>query len=270
MICVVGGARTGTHLLNAVLCSSRSVTPLLAESVPAQLLVSAFRETRAHLTMYPGAYFDEDEEVRSLYAGFLADLVGQLRLRHRRPIVVLRQPALARLSNELGELLLAGGQKPLFLVTVRDPRDAVVSMLEWEQKRLRRGGNELVPGEDRPRALAEWLLSFYPSLLERDGSDTLVVRYEDLVQRTEETVTTLARFTGLRLKAEAHWENARVDLIGDPSGAIGGAITKLYGQPISDASVGSWKTRLDPQQADAVLEVCRPLVERFYPGIDPG
>lgn len=268
VICIVGGARTGTHLLNAVLCSSPEVTPLLTESAPVAYLIHAYRQTLAHVDMYPGVHFDRSDEILRLYAQPLAAFIEHLRVRHRRPVVVLRQPALAREAVHLDDLLRAGDQDAIFLATVRDPRDAVTSMLAWEEVRTSRGRPLITPGDDRPRALAAWLLSFYPHLLEPDRARVHFIRYEDLVSDTAATVGALAETTGLSLEPRARWDAGPVRFSREVP-HIGEAVTNLFGAPISAASMGAWKGRLDPQEAAAVLEVCRPLVERFYPELAP-
>ena len=129
------------------------------------------------------------------------------------------------------------------LVLVRDPRDMYVSFLAFDAKRQSEGRAEFeaarpAPGEseeerldrfiDRERTRMRWIAE-----VESAGTFPLV-RYEDLV----------TDLTGQARRLE-DWLSIRLD----PDAAAGDTeLRKLHvSAPTPEASVGRWRTELDPR-----------------------
>jgi hypothetical protein len=273
IVCVLGGARSGTHLLNGLLCTSPDVLPMLTEATPVLEILKACRRTLAHLEQFPGVHFESGAEVTDLYGRLLRSFAEHLRSRYRRDVCVFRGPELSHWAVELHALLAAEGARPRLLCMVRDPRDAVASLRAWERRRLERGGEPLAEDGAGVRGLARFFGSFYTSLLGEFGAaharDVEFVRYEDLVRSPAETAARVGAFAGVDLEPHAlatGWRTGGMAFDRDDE-HTGEAATELFGHAISDASVGSWRAALEQDEADVVVRFCAPLVRRFYPAL---
>jgi hypothetical protein len=93
------------------------------------------------------------------------------------------------------------------IALVRDPRDALVSTVDWFERRDGDASERRTGPRPRCEALRELLASRwtrvwkeYPAALEwarRAGFEPHVVRYEELVRQPERTLEAIARFAGL-------------------------------------------------------------------------
>ncbi len=91
----------------------------------------------------------------------------------------------------------------------------------------------------------------------RAATDVILVRYEDVVTRTKETLAGLARKTGLPLSLERidamEWLEA--ESRHDPAW-----ITELEEKGPSAASVDAYKTVMRPSEIALTEEICAPLM----------
>lgn len=274
VVCIVGGARSGTHLLNSLVCTSDRVPPLLPESMPMVEIARGYRATLDHLARFPGAYFASEDAVLQLYARSAAHLVSGLHRRYDADVCVFRSPMLTRFAVELHALLWAAGLNTRFLCMVRDPRDVVASMKVWNERRVKRSVKPLEGSEKGAAGLARFYWSFYPAILDERtpalARDAMFIRYEDLVASPLATAEAIHDLTGLELDpsgVESAWSRARLDYRSDDS-RLSDALTPLFGRAISSDSVGRWEQQLEPAERKTALRLCRPLVERFYPELE--
>ena len=156
----------------------------------------------------------------------------------------------------------------VFLVTVRDPRDQVASELEVAARRQAAGLPDHHYGTRNIVALAQRYLSYSREILtlRRQQPEQLnIVRYEDLILRSEEALTNLRGMTGLALPFDPAKPWTRVS----PLAALqtGGDRSDLYGAPIDAASVGRFQRELTAAEAATVEETCAELMSEF--GYDP-
>ena len=145
---------------------------------------------------------------------------------------------------------LAGPIKPIFLI--RDPRDLLVSMRRFNEKR---GVYEF--HEARTRNYGEVLhhmavdLFNLTDLYDRCRGDRLLVRYEDLARQPATTLREILGYLG----AEA----GQAQTPGTPS-----LIPDVHVTSASiDASIGRWQHDLTPGEAARANWHLRPFLERF-------
>jgi 2-polyprenyl-3-methyl-5-hydroxy-6-metoxy-1,4-benzoquinol methylase len=278
VICIVGAPRSGTHLVNSVLCASDEVLPMLSETVPAAFLLEAYEATRTHIRRFPGIHFESSEEARTLYGRTLREFVDHLCRRYDREVCVFRSPRLSLSVPTLRELADDAEIDLRVICMVRDPRDVAASMRVWSARQQARGMPPLSPDGRVPIGttadelwdLGQWYLKNYRSILgpalDGEPDDQLCVRYEDLVQRPAPTIRALGRFCGLSLHGSASgrgWKTAQIPFSPEEP-RVGLAVTELFGAAISDSSVGAWTRELSDSDGRRVLWIARQMVERFY------
>jgi len=127
-IFIGGSARTGTTLLQSILCADKTVNPLLPEAAPVRLLLKALQQISQHTRKYEGIYFADDKNLKSFFSQVLLSFLEELRKRYSCIHLALKEPALTPFFPLVDELL---SNQACYLCLVRDPRDTIASMLRW-------------------------------------------------------------------------------------------------------------------------------------------
>ncbi len=202
---VGGSQRSGTTLLQTILCQDEAVNPLIHEAKYLRHLVRAYGYGKRWYKEETRDYFRDRRQYvtfnRQIVRSFLRNVRG---LFPNASHLVLREPHLTRWFLELGELV----PEAKFLCVVRDPRDAVASLIEVGHKmpesskiydsvgRILNSGNI--------KAIADHYLGFYYHVLNFAPAKflprLLFLRYEDLVTEPESSIRSLRDFTGIELK----------------------------------------------------------------------
>lgn len=267
-ICVMGAARTGTHLMNSVICQTGETTPLLPEAHPLADLAVFSRQARRYAAGYPGSLFADDAAALRAANAPLREIIGELRARYGTAKCVFRAPALSLHADELFHLFRSLGTPFRFICMLRDPRDAITSMFRWNERRVARGQKPMC-GEDEDMLdfFIQRFWSQYRHLVPLKGErELLFVRYEELVESSRAVAATIYAELGLdaaRFDPAARWSNVEADL--DVNGAHGDCITDLYSQPVSSQSVGAFRDFLDGDQEKRVFTRLAQYRKAFYP-----
>jgi len=262
LVFVGGSMRSGTTLLQRILCTAPGSNPLIAECHYLAMLLDQHAVLGGSFDAMLADYFESPQSfadhMRSRAAAFV-----KMTLERHRPTraLVLKSPELTRNFPTLAEWFPAAR----FIVMMRDTRDIIASMLDVGERH--RAGN--VPsffvesGRDMA-ALVRLYRSYYAPLgraWRRLAARTLILRYEDLVRDPATSLSRLADFTGLGLCAE-HVKLApdRVSR-GSASGAQGndfvaGFLTPLLAETPQASRIGRYRDRLTREEIGYIEEHC--------------
>ena len=266
----VGGAqRTGTTLLQSVLCSAPETNPLIREAKYFRLLVQAYWHGRARLRAETADYFEDLEELQSFHMDVVHELLRHLHERFNVEHLVLKDPDQTRLFPEICELI----PEAKCLCLVRDPRDTIASLINVG-KRFAEGGIDNAPLTALLRgrnikSLCAHYLSYYRRLLRKraalEPAHLLFVRYEDLVGETGATLDKIAAFTELDLASFDPGQPRALGAYGkmadDPYNRCW--LSDTQGQAFTTARVGAYSATLSGEEATAIKAVCKPLMDAF-------
>jgi hypothetical protein len=266
----VGGAmRSGTTLAARLLTSSGETNPLLAESqyLGAQLDLAAHWQSQFDLFLadyfYDAAAFESFS--RETCVRFLAVV------RQRYPAaqkLVLKHPETTRHFRRLAQWFA----KARFVVTVRDPRDTIASMVAVGERLAAKGerGSLAAFGRDMGR-FCDIFRGYYADTF-RDMAlfegRMLILRYEDLAANRREVVDELARFAGLRidparLADAAFWQEGSNWSRQRGSDYAGAFWSPGWTGPMSEAPVGQYRERLRANEIAEIEKRCADFAKLF-------
>lgn len=265
IVFVAGGRRTGTTLVENIVCSYERVNPALSEAQLITRLMETLKwasdeDVFPHFIQHT---FPSRADLVCYFSGILQDYARRTREVHRASTAVFKNP---EYSLVLDELLLTAPEAR-FIFCVRDPRDQIASELDVLARRRQMLGKDHPVAQPRTVAsLAREVHTYYERALAREadsGERFLFLRYEDVVRNFPGTMAKLDAFTGLKgncFDPAGKWPRnveAGLEVADYPTWS------PLYGQPLADTSVGRFRQLLAPGEIHEIEQLCAPAMERF-------
>ena len=248
VIFVTGYGRTGTTLMQGLLCASEDVMGVTTEAKILRSFIETYAVGLAGWKAYTSDYFADEAAYRSFMRQVLGFYLQHVRTRFatdKRLLQKVPQRAAAHVSEVAS--LLPNAQ---FIVMVRDPRAALASQAEFNQHYGRR--------LNLAREIGGFV-ELYSSLVARLPSMSgrlMLVRYEHLVTSAVATMTQVAEFLSIRMPANLEsleWESKRTKALAEAS--------PLDGRAVSAASLTKYRQTLPSRVLDR-LEHERQAIER--------
>ena len=235
------------------------------------MLGDVFDPEKLQIGARPGQDFVFAELYRFSWLRSIREFVldaAAVRFSEETGVLVIKEP-----HGSMGAPILSAAMpSSKFILLVREPRDTVASALDrfhlhGKERWLEHGGWGMYRGEKTDadgfveraaRAFLKSITTAKQAYDEHQGPKTLV-RYEDLRENTLDEMRRIYDDLGLQARekklsqaVERHaFENVPRE-------------SKGPGMRIRNASVGSWREELSPEQARVVAEVCNPVLEMFY------
>lgn len=248
----VGGVgRSGTTVLQALICTSASASPYIAECSYFADLVAVLPAALGGFEDHTGSYFEDRQELSEYHFKILRQVLADFwRRLGKQKYLVLKHPPMTKHFHILRQAF----PHAMFLVTVRDPRDVIQSRIDVH-RRMR------PPGAPDPEGELEFfcqdyidhnaLFTEHPEVF---GGRLLLVPYDSLVAGRE--TRRIAEFLGFTdIDPTRVWQRGVTDVTdykrkGDPW------MTPSYGEPMTIDSVGRHKTHMPEETAAYILERC--------------
>jgi len=254
--------RSGTTLVHRLVCTAPDVNDFVAEAHLLRELVALYKGSTALGEALLEPFFSNSDDCERYFARCVDKLLATARERHNPGgALILKNPELTMYFPELA-LLQPDAQ---FILVVRDPRDCVASM-SVVAERANMAGAPLPMGEmaDGIEGMAVLFLRYYANVISSELIQNplrlLTVRYEDLVTNQQELLARISLWSGLDINPDAIQRSDAGD-----DGSIFGAT--LYGEKISDNSIGGFAKRLSAEDIEIVEKTTHNFMQ-FY-GYEP-
>jgi len=245
MAIFIGGyERTGTTLMQGIVCSDEHTFPVTQESKYLYVLVESYlrgirlwQDEESIMQDYfdtLGGYFTFHQQLINAYFAHIKKRWGQDK------VIVQKHPLMTEVFSELAQF----DKDSRFIVMVRDPRDAIASQIKWQgAKEAERDINHYI----QHFAIRYVRLQQDKALF---GNRLLFVQYEKLLTETDVTMAALREFTGLELPidpTQEGWQSKRSKEISTHS--------PLDNKSLSPTSIGKHAEILTEKEINTILEV---------------
>lgn len=257
-IIFVGGAqRTGTTKLQEVLCADDTVQPRIKEASYFRMLIQAYKFGKDDFNNDTADYYKTLEEFLLSNRRMVGEFLGAIQEKH--PSVgnfVLKEPHLTMYFPEVWELI----PQARFIMIVREAKDAIASMMRVGEKMAEKGARHFFQNRDM-KEMVNYYKSFYVPVCncttKQFKENVCYIKYEDFARNTDEVLTRLREFTGLRLDRGIDY--AIDDEIGRDSKQpkYYPWFTENYSKPMNASSIGNHKsvlTSLESEQIDTFAQ----------------
>lgn len=264
---VGGSQRTGTSIAQKLLCQLPEANPYLYEASFLRQLVTVYADARNNFSANYSSYFGDLQNLTNFNSGVVhAFLENATQCLGGVQHLILKEPHLTLVWPWLFELV----PEAMFLMMVRDPRDAIASMVQVGERQKKAGQNYLFVKRDI-RGLCQHFLSFYqPAFAVRNQkfrSQLAVVHYEELVSDTAQTMRDIARFTGLpfdRIDPHADLDDGYVKTKHTKASPLYSPwVTEVSGKPVSRSRVGNYRTVLTEKEVAIINQECAEFIGWF-------
>ena len=273
-IFVGGSLRSGTSLLQKVICSSTDTNPFINGCRYLTDQLSVYAKYIGSDNLFIDDYFGNTDKFRNFTKGVIENILAETWACTGRPdALVLKSPEMSFYIPHLAHLL--PGAK--FVISVREPKDTITSMIKvGERQRKDKLKTNLVRVGRNIDILCTMFNNYYlPTLknLEVEGLNlkkrVLFVKYEDIVSRPDETLAKISRFCGIsvgRLPVSGDWRVSKSTEKISRHIKWRTYITDLSSKPISSDSVDTYKSVLTPAECATVDDRCQSIRNTFdYP-----
>ncbi len=268
-IVVTGCMRSGTSLLYSLLCTSPDAGPPMA---PARYISDSLTLYRRYVGVdrpFADDYFSPGDDITAATRRFIRDRMDAAWENCGRPsALVMRSVDLAPVVPLLADLL----PDARFVVSVRDPRDTITSMVKVARKQrlLRVGKGSAVISRDISSLCKAYNGAYLPALrlLRRRselGPRIRFVRYEDAARNPASALAQLWQDIELREGSLAPASlNRRPSLLQIATHRYWRSyITELHNGPASAESIGSHNAVLSKEEVARIERRCRLLLRHF-------
>jgi hypothetical protein len=262
--------RTGTSLLQSVLCSTEQTNKFTHECHYLTKQMHLFRARYQAFHPVDQAYFGSRVALADFTAGIVSSFLSLARAQHQTPkILVLKTPELTPYFPYLLQML----PEAKFVVSVREPKDTIASMITVGERQQQRGEPSHFQALARDMAqFVEYYKSYYAPLFEHLNNAeagarerVMLASYERLLTETPNALAALSKFSGIdlsRFNKAATWRSEIHGVDGNAKdGVVSAWQTELEGKGLSTQRLGRYAevlTAREIQEIDAQsADVCR-------------
>lgn len=234
LVFVTGPARSGTTLLNRILCSGNNHIQFPECTIITTIIKTMVRHNSATPDRFQ-AYFGSEDTKLQIYRTHIDNVISNLlRDQPHKFGLVLKDPDIALYFNEYRALF----PEAYFVFIVRDPRDVVASRKDVVlRKNLEFTLDHVL---ETVKVDFNRMAARHRSLI--NDPQVAFVRYEDLVHSTEASIKYLENFVGTTLSRELNGQsNSKDNPFSTPISTSG---------RVSEDSAGSFQSRLTEAERD--------------------
>lgn len=268
LLFIGGSQRTGSTLLQKILCSGPDTNPMIGECTYLNALLKAYAIGKQNFEHQTQDYFASRQDFRQKNRQILLTLFAEWQQHHAAQHLVLKHPQMSSQIPNLFELV----PEAKFIIILRDLRDIAASMVEVGKRMENKGGKHAF-NSDNLATLARKIQMVYQPIL-KYGEQNIAFRqacrfisYEALVQSPETQIQAICTFAGMEQhefkpgQTYASRSQSVSDAETQKQLSVWG--TDLSKQPVSTSSIGRYRKVFNPEEIDILEQVGKNYLTRF-------
>jgi hypothetical protein len=265
----IGGAmRTGTTLLNNILCHIPNSNKQIPECKIMTLILASYENARHKFDEFHSSYFRDEEDFASFYKNQISTVLNNIREIYNCENVILKNPELTIFMPLISKLL---GSEVMFFIMIRNPLDTIASMKKIALKAIDKDP-EKASNQATIKEYYNSYISYYKSIFNlqnQNKSNFIFIKYEDLCNEPEKIIELLQNNYSLDLSSynqNKDWDNVdeSFDMLKNKKSEMTDFFkTDLYGKPISKSSIGNYKEVLNDDEINYIKNAGGNLMKQF-------
>lgn len=261
IICIGGANRSGTTLLQTLLCQGKNTLPFTKEALYFREIVRLYHDQK--LADSTEDFFGSIDGLKAQQSEILSSFLDKIAKSYSCAHLVLKEPLISRYLPDLFEL------RPDIhpVVMVRDPRDVVASTLKVGRRQIENGEGTWID-DSNVEKICHMIMSHYAAIFTSDSVEfkkTLTLfRYEDLVNSPKTMLQEMQSKTGIDFSHvnpdddtdKKCFENFNYD-------SQYAWKSDHYGKKVTKALIGTYKDELDDENIQIIQTECHDFMQFF-------
>jgi hypothetical protein len=255
----IGGfPRTGTTLVQNILCGAPNVNPITAEICYVEYMIFAYNRLLQGWESNKEGLFQNKAEYAEVQTAALEVFFTHLKKKHGVETLIMKRPFMTRYFPILAKWY----PESHYIICVRDPRDVMGSLKRVQRLHLKTDLKRQRANPWLDQSMADYCYGYTHGVAEclekgREFPGRFhFVKYEDLVKNPDTYISELGKLLGLELGEQMAWKDEGwID--NNPFHSDG------WGKKITADNVGLYKSQLYDEELDIIEEMCAPIMEVF-------
>ena len=259
-IFIAGSPRSGTTILNQILCKSAHTNPMMGEAQNFFNLIQAYNSALGQFDYKTRYYFTKDE-LFQYHKKLADDYLNRIRSKFSNNVrLVLKCPGYSKQFPYVLKLI----PHSQFVMIIRDPLDIVASQVAVGETQRATSKKCEYPREHIQHIAHRVNLNYSPILNNKKifGDKLHIIKYEKFVSE-KSSLKRLSEFLQLPdLVERSQIDNKEItDFVHDKSHAT---YSQFWDQNLTTSSVGRYKNYLTPQEIEIVKNTTKNLRQMFH------
>ena len=266
IIYVVGPPRSGSSLIYNALCSHEKFNPAIPENhLVTNLTKDFFNQNQRNNNIEENYYFDSINDTKSYFKNCLEIFFEKISKKYQVNNLILKSITLTKNINLLNYIY----PEINYIMTIRDPRDIIVSMIKVgkNQEKL----NMKNQFQRNIELLCKKINNFYWLYLEKNQTKFLnekiyLIKYEDFIIKPSKMLNQIKQKFSLDIvynnnlniwsrSSNIYKENSKI--IDNPYKS------NLWNKPLNKSRIGIYKAKLNNNEINQINSFCKDIIEIF-------
>ena len=259
---VIGSPRSGSVLIYNSLCASKIFNPSLPENHLVPYLVELFiKQIERNQVKEKNLIFNSNNEIQIYFKECIQNFFRKVSKKYNTQNLCFKSILFATNIHIMNIIF----PEVKFIMTVRDPRDIIASMLQVSDKQKK---SNITPQYPRNmKVLSDFINKQYHNFFNHKNSEffknsVFIAKYEDFVLHHKETLNEIMQKFDIDFSfKEIHdyWQNS-LNLSNESNSFFK---SELWGKPISNKKIGSYKDILSTAEIDDINSYCKEIINYF-------
>ena len=266
IIYVVGSPRSGSSLIYNALCSHEKFNPAIPENhLVTNLSKNFFKQNQRNNNIEESYYFDNIKDTKSYFKNCLEIFFNKISKKYSVNYLALKSITLTTNINILNTIY----PEINYVMTIRDPRDIIVSMISVGSRQEKLNMQNQFPRNIE--LLCQKINRFYWFFLEKKQEKFLyekvyLIKYEDFIYKPLDMLNQFKKKFLLDIVYNNNldiWRKSSNTYKKNSEDIDNPYKSDLWNQPLNNSRIGIYKEKLKNNEINQINSYCKDIIEMF-------